>query len=84
MLVGGLVNNWYGTDAYVQLIDTRDPEALSMVQARYKGTSLSVRIEGPAWEKYQQQIVKCGFDNVSQHNFAHAYAATIPEPSPTG
>ena len=35
------------------------------VAARYKGPSLSVRIEGPAWEQYQDKIKACGFDNVS-------------------
>ena len=34
------------------------------IAARYKGTSLSVRIEGPSWEKHKHQIAACGFDNV--------------------
>jgi hypothetical protein len=34
------------------------------IAARYKGTSLSVRIEGPAWEKHSPSITACGFDNV--------------------
>jgi hypothetical protein len=34
------------------------------IAARYKGASLSVRIEGPAWEKHSPSIKACGFDNV--------------------
>ena len=34
------------------------------IAARYKGTSLSVRIEGPSWAKHKHQIAACGFDNV--------------------
>lgn len=35
------------------------------IAARYKGNSLSVRIEGPAWEKYAEKISECGFDHVA-------------------
>lgn len=34
------------------------------IAARYKGMSLSVRIEGPGWEKHSPGIKACGFDNV--------------------
>jgi len=42
------------------------------IAARYKGTSLSVRIEGPGWEKHSTSIQACGFDNVQ---LAQGYAS---------
>jgi hypothetical protein len=35
------------------------------IAARYKGSSLSLRIEGPGLEECKHQIHQCGFDNVS-------------------
>ena len=42
------------------------------IAARYKGTSLSVRIEGPDWTKHGACIQACGFDNVQ---LAQGYAS---------
>lgn len=36
------------------------------VAARYKSGKLSVRIEGPGWQKYATNISECGFHNVDK------------------
>jgi hypothetical protein len=46
------------------------------IAARFKGGSLSVRIEGPEWEQHKEQISSCGFDNISlQKGYASLHLA---------
>lgn len=49
------------------------------VAARYKGSSLSVRIEGPAWEKYKHKIATCGFDNISLEKGYASLHLAVPD-----
>ena len=36
------------------------------VAARYHGTTLSIRIEGPAWKKHKATIAQAGFSTVDE------------------
>jgi hypothetical protein len=50
------------------------------VAARFQNQQLSVRIEGPAWEKYAPSIVACGFDKVlKEKGYASLHLAVGPD-----
>lgn len=49
------------------------------VAARYQGTSLSVRIEGPFWQKYVANIQAVSFDKVQQKEGYASLHVEVPD-----
>ena len=65
-----------GTSRYFVVAANKDLR----VAARFINQQLSVRIEGPAWEKHAPSIAACGFDKVlKDKGYASLHLAVGPD-----